>query len=374
MFKYFLRYYIYPVATLSCGAIGVGFLSLPYVAKTASIWLMLFYFVVLTALILLINLIFGQISLKTPDFKRFPGFVGYYLGNWGKTFAFVSTIFGSFGVLLVYLIVGAEFLTSALQPIFGQSVLFYAIIYFVCASVIVLLDISAVKKVNLAVLILLFLSIIFIFIKGFWQIKLGNIFGYGFKFELSKLLLPYGPIMFALWGSGLIPEVEEMLGKKKNLIKKIIIASTFLPAVFYVLFVFLILGICGSQTTEMALTGLKSFLNNGAVLISLLIGFSVTFIAFISQGITLKKVLKYDLKVGSWQAFIITCFTPMALFLMGLKFFIPLISFIGGVLLSINGILILLMYKKIGGRKIIIYPLSLVFFLITIYEIVYFIK
>ena len=47
---------------------------------------------------------------------------------------------------------------------------------------------------------------------------------------------------------------------------------------------------------------------------------------------------------------------------------------VGGILLGIDGILILLMYKKIGGKNILIYPLSLVFLLGVIYEIIYFIK
>jgi hypothetical protein len=46
----------------------------------------------------------------------------------------------------------------------------------------------------------------------------------------------------------------------------------------------------------------------------------------------------------------------------------------GGVLLGIDGILILLMYKKIGGKPLIILPLSIIFFLGIIYEIIYFIK
>jgi hypothetical protein len=60
--------------------------------------------------------------------------------------------------------------------------------------------------------------------------------------------------------------------------------------------------------------------------------------------------------------------------LLGLNSFIPLISLIGGVLLGIDGILILLIYKKIGGKNVIIYPLSLVFLLGVIYELIYFIK
>jgi hypothetical protein len=60
--------------------------------------------------------------------------------------------------------------------------------------------------------------------------------------------------------------------------------------------------------------------------------------------------------------------------LAGVRSFLSLLAITGGVLLGINGILVLLIYKKIGGRKIIIYPLSLVFLAGVIYEIIYFIK
>ena len=82
----------------------------------------------------------------------------------------------------------------------------------------------------------------------------------------------------------------------------------------------------------------------------------------------------FDLKIKHWQAFVITCCPPLILFLLGLKSFIPMISFIGGVMLGIDGIIIMLMYKKIGGKNIVIYPLSFIFLLGIAYEIIYFIK
>lgn len=82
----------------------------------------------------------------------------------------------------------------------------------------------------------------------------------------------------------------------------------------------------------------------------------------------------YDIGMKEFPAWALVCFIPFFLFLLGFNSFIPLISFVGGVLLGIDGILILLMYKKIGGRKMVIYPLASVFILGIIYEIVYFIK
>ena len=180
--------------------------------------------------------------------------------------------------------------------------------------------------------------------------------------------------MFSLWGAGLIPEVEEMvIGNKKSL-KKIIIAGTLISSVFYFLFILLILGISGNATTEAGLTGLAGILPNAVVTIALLIGAITTSIAFVAQGLLLKKVLMYDAGVGQFPAWAWVCFIPLGLFLLGFNSFIPLISFIGGFLLGIDGILILLMYRKIGGKKIIVYPLMLVFILGMAYEIIYFVK
>jgi len=372
--KDFFKRYVYPVVVLSGSIIGVGFFSLPYIAMKVGIWTMLAYFFVLSVIVIIIHLVFTKISLKTPDFKRFPGFVGHHLGKWGKLFSLFSTITASYGVFLVYLVVGSEFLTNIIQPYFGGSSFLYALIYFLFVSLIIWFGIKVVAKVEFWILSLLFLSIVFIFIRGFSQIEFSNIFIPNFQFQISNLFLPYGPILFSLWGVSLIPEVEEMVSGNKKSVKKIIIISTLIPVIFYIFFTFLILSITGVQTTESALVGLKDFFGNNIASTIFLIGMFTTITACIAQGLTLKKVFVYDLKIKNWQAFVMTCSVPLILFLLGFKSFIGLVSFIGGVLLGIDGILILLIYKKIGGKNIIIYPLSLIFILGIIYEIFYFIK
>lgn len=372
MFKDLLKRYVYPTAVLS-GSIGVGFLSLPYITLKAGFLMSVFYLVVLTVIIVTIHLIFAKISLVTPDFKRLPGFARYYLGKWGQVLSFISSILGYSGVLLLYLIVGGGFLTSVLSPIFGGNNFVYTFGYFIVGIFIIAFGIKAVSKIELFSITLLILSLLFIGIKEFSNIKIGNLF-LGTQFDLKTLFLPYGPILFSLWGVGLIPEVEEMMRKNKKLMNRVIVIGSVIPAIIYLLFIILVLGITGSQTTESALIGLKSFLGERFSSFFLLIGAIITFVAFCVQGLTFKKTLNYDLKIKNWQSLVIACFIPMILFLIGVKQFIPLLSIIGGVFLGIDGILILLMYKKIGGKNIIIYPLSLIFLLGIIYEIIYFIK
>jgi tyrosine-specific transport protein len=364
---------IYAVSTLSATIIGVGLFSLPYITLKIGIWVMLAYFLILGTLAVLVHLFFGKLASVTPDFKRLPGFAKFHLGNWGQKVALVSTISGLFGAILAYLIVGGEFLTSLLSPIFGGNNLIYTFSYFVLGAVFIFFGIKAISKIEFWGLILFFIILIVIFFQGFPFLKIDNLSqGTG---NITDLFLPYGPILFSLWGAALIPEVEEMLGEDKKLLKKIIPISILIPIVVYLFFIFLILGICGPQTTETALTGLGDFLGKGVVTLALFFGILTTFTSFIAFGLTLKKVFWYDLKIKKTISWAITCFIPLILFLIGIKNFIPVISVVGGIMLGIDGILILLMYRKITPRrKILIYPLMAIFLGGIIYEIIYFIK
>ncbi len=384
--------FIYAISILSGTIIGVGFFSLPYITLQVGFPIMLGYFLVLGGLVILIHQFFGELALNTPDFKRLPGFAKYYLGKWGEKIAFLSNIIGTFGAILAYLIVGGEFLENLLSPIFGGGNLIWTLIYFFAGAALIFFGIKAISKVEFFSLILFFLVSILIFFQAENLINIGNLFIRNQELEIKNLFLPYGVILFSLWGAALIPEVEEMLGERKNLLKKIIPVSILIPIFVYLFFIYLILGITGSQTTESSLTGLKPFLGNGVAILALFLGVLTTFTSFIAIGLTLKKIFWYDLKIEKNLSWVITCFPPLLLFLIGIKKFIPVIGFVGGVMLGIDGILILLMYhKKIknqrpapyrngvsgAGSKIknlLVYPLFLILILGIIYEIIYFIK
>src|SRR3989344_1087442 len=370
MIKNLFKDYIYPVTTLTGGIVGVGFLSLPYIASKVGIFTMLFYFIILVPIVLFLHLIFGQICLKTPDFKRWPGFVGFYLGNTAKKIILVLDILGLLGILLVYLLIGSQFLWAIASPFLGGEVFYYTLIYFMLGSIFIYFGIKAISRFNFFAITFLVVVICLIFIKGFPQIHLDNIFFASVVGDWKTMFLPYGAIIFALWGTGFIPEVEEMVSDNKRSLKKIITTSILLVALFYLLFIFLILGISGSKTTDSALTGLAHFGLMYPVALSM--GLVSTFIAFIAMGLLLKKIFMYDMGLKEFPAWLLTCFVPLVLFLLGLNSFIPLISFVGGVFLGIDGILILLIYQKIGGKKMITYPLMSVFILGIIYSIVYF--
>src|SRR4030043_945855 len=366
------------LAVISGTCIGVGFFVLPYVTLKVGFWVMLGYFLLLGGLVMVVHLLFGELALKTPDFKRLPGFAKLYLGNWGQGLAYILTIFGILGAILVYLIVGGEFLADLFLPVFGGSSLFYTLLYFTAGALLIFFGIKAIAKVEFWALLLFFLILFIIFFQGRPLLDVNNLFPAPDK---SFLFLPYGIILFSLWGATMIPEVEEMLGEKRKLILKIIPFAILIPIIVYLFFIYLILGITGLGTTESALIGLRNVLDDKLVSLALVFGILTTFTSFIALGLTLKKVFYFDLKMNEKLSWAITCFVPLILFLIGIKSFIPIISLIGGVMLGTEGILILLMCRKMhiklkysGLKCLLVYPLILIFLVGIIYEIIYFVK
>jgi len=366
---------LYALAVISGTCIGVGFFALPYLTFKVGFWIMLGYFVLLGGLAILIHLLFGKLALKTPDFKRMPGFARIYLGAWGQKISYVSTITGIIGALLAYLIVGSDFLAELLIPVLGGNSLTYALLYFAIGTLLIFFGIKAIAKIEFWGIVLFFIILIFFFFQEKSLLNEANLFSLP---DNSFLFLPYGVVLFSLWGATMIPEVEEMLGEKKKLILKIIPFAILIPIIIYLFFIYLILGLTGSETTESALTGLKGVLDGKMFSLLLFFGILTTFTSFITLGLTLKKVLHFDLKLGENLSWLITCFCPLALFLIGIKSFIGVVSFVGGVMLGIDGILILLMYCKMQIKnksslikRFLVCSLVLVFLFGIICEIIH---
>jgi amino acid permease len=347
--------------------IGVGFFALPYITLQTGFKIILLYFLILTTLIIIVHEIFGQISLKTPDYKRFPGFVEYHLGKKIGKISVLTTIFSLLGSILVYLIVGGEFLGDLLFK--NSNFLLPSILYWLIGTIIIFLDIQIVSKVSSWSLLFLLAILFSIFLKGKTFFNLNNIPLNPKILNFKTLFLPYGPILFSLWGASIIPEIEEMILEKKYLLSKIIKSAILFSSLCYLFFIIIVLGITGKNTTPSALTGLKTFLGDKFSVLVFLFGLITTFTSYISLGLTLKKILIYDLKVKKVLSIFIIAFVPLILFLFGIKNFIAIISFLGAIILGIDGILILLIYKKLDAKKSkISLGLILIFILGIIYE------
>jgi tyrosine-specific transport protein len=376
----FKNNFVKALATLTGTIIGVGLFSLPYITSKVGIVTMLIYFLILGAVVTIYSLFYGEISLRTKGLHRLPGYARKYLGPWGERLAFFSNSLGLTGGLLAYLIVGSGFLFSLFKPILGGSNFIYLLIFFSVGAILIYFGIKSIAQVELLLLILFFGILVFVFVRGFSLIETKHLF----VSNSAYLFLPYGAVLFSLSGIALVPEVKEMLSRQRAALKKLIFLAIVISVITYLFFIYLVLGIAGPEVSVDAITGLGKFLSQGVISLALIFGFLTVFTSFLTIGLTLKKILWYDLKLKKDLAWALACFVPLILFIIGLNNFITVISLTGGVFLAIDAILITLVYLKAKTKgelkpafslnlpRFLVYGLILFFVLGIIYEIIYF--
>lgn len=354
--------------------IGVGIFGLPFVALKAGFFVVFLYFLLMSAITIVIHLLFGEVTLGTKGFRRLPGYVGEYLGQGWKKISFVIVILGLMGALLAYLIVGGQFLNFFFAPYFGGNSTLYTHLFFIAGAFLIFRGIKSISWVELSLLVVFFVILLTFFIKAFPFINLD----YFKTLDLKFLPLPYGVILFALWGLTLVPEVKEMLAGDRALLRKAIISGIFLATTTYLFFVFVILGASGPATSKEAISGLAQTLGDNVIRLGFIFGVITCFTSFITLGLTLKKIFWYDFGLSPNLSWAITCFLPLALFLLGLREFIDVIGFTGALALGAEGLIIVFLYRAFLKKKFsqkmnpAYYLLAGLFILGVVFEIFYF--
>ncbi len=376
------RNFFYAVAVLVGTIVGAGMFGIPYAVAQSGFLIGAIFLLVLTGAALLIHLIYGEIVCRTEEKHRLVGYAEHYLGKFGKAIAAIALIVGLLGALLVYIIISGEFLSIIFAPIFGGSPFIYSLIFFAIGALAIFKDLALVKKLELVMTLFLVLIVFLIFFSGLPHIDFPNLKTIDFRY----LFLPYGIILWALAGSSAIPELKEVVSLEGHKYKKVIIWGTIIPAVLYLLFMLIVVGITGKFTTAEAIQGLSGFLGRGIIILGAIFGLLAAMTSFFVIGIGIKKVFWYDYKINKNISWFLACFIPLLGFLLGLRGFIAIIGFLGVVFGAIEGTITILIYqksKKIGNRQpeyslripgLIIYTLIAIFVLGLIYQVIYFIR
>lgn len=320
------------------GTIGAGVLSIPYAVSKVGLIVGISYIIVLGLLMIGLNLLLGEVSAETKGDYQLVGLTYKYLGKiGGRVMTFLSYIM-LIGVLTIYIIGEGEVLSS----IFGGTSFFWSIIFFVLFGTLVAIGIRGVKTVNFFISLSILLVILIIVFLSSPHIDIENI---GFS-NFSYLLFPYGIILFAFHGTTSVPEARFLLKKRDLDLKKAIIISGLISITAYALFAFAVVGVTGQETTEIATIGLGHQLGKILFLFGNLFAILAMAGSFLIAGVSLKDSLSWDYKIPTWLANIFVLGLPLLIFLLGMREFIAMIDLVGGVFISIEMILVLLIYKK----------------------------
>lgn len=330
--------YAEAIATLTGTTIGAGVFGIPYVVVKAGILAGIINLVILSFVVLMINLYVGEICLRTKKTHQLAGFAELYLGKKGKTMMTFITVFSIVGALIAYIIGEGQVLSA----IFGLNPFFFSMLFFVLASLLIYFDLKAIEKAEL------YLSFFMIFVIAaiigicFFNADASNLSNLG----TGSVFLPYGVILFALVGASAVPSMEKELQFNKQKLKKAIIIGTIIPFIVYLLFMIAVVGVTGLETTEIATIGLGSKIGSYMVLLGNIFPVFSMSTSFLALGLALKWMLHYDYKIPRTVAWLITCLTPLLLFLAGAKSFIGVIGITGAVAGGLEGILILFIARK----------------------------
>ncbi|MDD5221059.1 MAG: aromatic amino acid transport family protein [Candidatus Pacebacteria bacterium] len=334
------------LAILIATIIGVGIFGLPFVASKSGFILFSIYVLVILGVAIISHLMYAKVCLATPGKKRFPGYVKKYIGPKTAKFSMVAMCIGMYGAQLAYLIVGGQFFYNLLSPYLGGNILLYTFIYFVLASILIYTGIKGISIVEFFVVIIFAIIVITFVARLMPLVDVTNLAVVNTK----SLFLPYGIVLFALWGSSIIPEMEDLLGKKKKLLNRIIVIGLSWAALVYLVFSGSVVGFCGKNTTNDTFSCLTSGLGGGIVRIGYLLGAITCFSSFVLLGLTVKKSFHYDYKWPihiSWAA---ACIVPFLLYVAGLKNYINIIGMTGAVTIGIEGVLSFFLFKKVSEK------------------------
>ena len=368
------------VSTLVGTIIGVGMFSLPYAAAISGIIPVIFYLVVLGILVTLLHLMYGEIVLRTSTKHRLAGYAEVYFGSWGKIIGSFIFFVNLYLALLVYLVVGGEFLRIIFSGFLNFSSQVGSIILAIIGFSVVFKGIKLAGWVDffmVAAIVLLIFSFVFY---AFDLASTDNLIKFS---SVDSIFFPYGIILFALAGGSAIPEIRSFFKISTKNYSRAIILGTIIPVFVYIVFTLAVVSISGVSTSREAIAGLSDFLGSGFIKYGAVVGFLAVITSFFIIGLNLKNSFQLDFKLSVLVSFVLTVGVPMYLFFSGFSDYIKLISLAGGVMGGLEALLIIFLWLKARkkGTQIPEYSLSLktglvfllaiMFLLGIIYEVIY---
>jgi tyrosine-specific transport protein len=338
------------VATLVGCMIGAGILGIPYVVAKAGFITGIINILVLGVVFLFIHLYLGEVVLRTKGKHQLTSYAEKYTGKAGKYFMFISMIVGIYGAIVAYIMGGGE----ALASITGLDSLLCSVIFFGILSWLVYVGLKAIEESEAFAMPLVLILAVLIFAFAVTKLNPAHLS----EFNFSKLLVPYGVVLFAFIGTSAIPEMGEELAKYKKDMKKAIIIGSLIPLVVYVLFATSIIGVLGKNTQEIGALGLAAILGEKMAFVGAIFALLTMSTSFLVLGLALKELFWYDYGLRKNTSWLLACFVPFLLFLLikthNLASFTKILDVAGVITGAIIGVLIVLMVmnaKKKGERK-----------------------
>lgn len=338
--------FFFAVAALTGTMVGVGVFGIPFSFAKSGFWVGAGFLVAIGLVTVLLDLMYGEVILRTQRIHQITGYTEIYLGATFKKLIFFSLALVFYSALLIYTILAGEFLNNIFSSVVYISPTAYSLAFFFLMSFLVLAGIKRFSWLELALAALFSLVIVAILVVGWPSIDFANFSGIQPEFWF----LPYGVLLFAFAGFSAVPIQRELLGDKEHLLRKAIVFAVAFVGILYFIFAFTVVGISGDVTTPEAISGLYEFLGGKIVFLGSLFGILAVSTGYLMLGSAFFETFILDYDISRKLAWLLTIVPPFILFLGGLRTFIDIMGLAGSVAIGLEGIILILVYIKAKSK------------------------
>ncbi|MBI3273877.1 MAG: hypothetical protein HYZ69_01915, partial [Candidatus Colwellbacteria bacterium] len=239
---------------------------------------------------------------------------------------------------LAYILVSSIFLNVIFSLFWnGSSEFFWAIIVVMLGACITALPLRREALINGILTLLLIIFVVFLSALLLPNVTFTNLGG----FDMSRVFIPYGVLLFALSGGVVVPDVIAFLGRGNKKIRRAIIVGTIIPAVLYFFFAFTVAGSLGERVSAEAIESIGALLGERIVLLGSAVGFLAAFTSYIVLSVSFRELFRLDFRMRKISAWIFAMSIPAILYLFGFQNFIAVIGAVGALAVGIDSALIL---------------------------------
>lgn len=357
-------------AVIAATTLGAGMFALPYVFQESGWFVGIFYLVVLSAAVIWTQIIYWQ-TLAVADKKgRLLGLTRAHLGNFGYYAGSISILAGLVLALVIYLILGNQFIKLFWLGVNGTISLFS--FWFISVLPLLFTERRVLWFETMGVFFMA--AIIFLI---FFSALPGNGLNSAPLFDVNNLFLPFGVILFSLAGWTAIEPLyrdSRAPGAGRMAPVRALSWGVVSVALLYLLFTWGIFSSAPVISTD-TVSGLYGWPNWKLALLGIL-GLFALWTSYMPIALEIKNALAVDLNMNPRLSLYSVVFTPLILVIIGLSSFLKVIGLAGGVFLGLQYVLIILVGKKVlqfsGGKKFLSNLLIAVFLLAAVYEVYYF--
>lgn len=319
--------YVAAVAILISSIVGVGMFTLPYIGSKAGLLTLIGYFIVLGFFQHWFHTVYANVVLSTKQQHRLPGYAEKYFGIKSKKYIFILSMFGGYGALLAYTIIGGEFLYHLVNPYLGGSLFQYTVGLLAFRALIIYFGLAWVTRVEVILTGGLVGSLLIIAALAGGQASISNLT----FFNSSNILLAYGPVLFAVGGALAINDICILLNKEKQRIVSALRVGIISAIAIMIFFTVVVTSISGSATSPDALGGLGSFIDPLYYTILLIIGLVTVTTSFFIVAESIQEMYIWDYKINKHLAWLIVVLIPLALYALGARDVTKVIALTGAI-------------------------------------------